>query len=182
MSLVKDLVEMGADPPILLVSRGEIERLDMTRMLSVFLEMMEPEYARALRQRVWLGVDGYDDDPRELIETPEVGEWMRKLDQRWPYWFFFIEPTYSQSLPLLACAVCSFEFVGGSQERSTGSLSPRPSRAFRFTNPHEHAEFMLARFGAMNAICDGLGDTEKVIKQMSNRILSTIGGGAEQIE
>ena len=32
-------------------------------------------------------IEGYDDDPRELFEIEEVREYLKRLDERFPYWF-----------------------------------------------------------------------------------------------
>lgn len=42
---------------------------------------------------------GWDADPRELPEIPEVSTWFRKLTDIFPYWFVFLNRT-TPSIPL----------------------------------------------------------------------------------
>ena len=38
--------------------------------------------------KVRFGLDGYNDDPRELFEIPEARAFLRKLTEEWPYFFY----------------------------------------------------------------------------------------------
>lgn len=56
------------------------------------------------RQMVTLTVDGYNDDPRELVDIPEVRTYLDKLIAQWPFWGFFITPHDDSFKILLSCA------------------------------------------------------------------------------
>lgn len=43
------------------------------------------------RGSVLFSISGYDDDPRELYEIKEVVDWIRKLVDRVPYIFYYVE-------------------------------------------------------------------------------------------
>jgi hypothetical protein len=101
-------------------SREEVESGDTTSVLGALRRLLERDMALQLRQRVFFGVLGYDDDPRELFEIPEVRAWIAAVDAEWPYWFFFLYPGPRTTLPLIAFSVCPFEAVPG------GNRSRRP--------------------------------------------------------
>ena len=165
----------AGDVPILKVPRTDIEQLDITRLHSICLEMMHPDHARALRQRIWLRVDGYADDPREPLEIPEVRKWMQKFDERWPYSFFFLDPRISSNLHLIACSVCPFKLTSAVRFTTLPGLPPRLYRPTQLTDKQASSKFLEAHFVAMNAICEGLGDSEDVIRRMRELVLNSLG-------
>ncbi len=73
------------------ITRQEIEQFD----LSSFLFVYDPagrsrQELENLRGALVPFVTGYDDDPRELCEIPEVRAFFSDLNQRWPYFAFFL--------------------------------------------------------------------------------------------
>ena len=52
-----------------------------------------------------LAVDGYEMDPRELAEIPEVRHWFKALDAEWPYWAWFASKS-DDTVPLLFSILC----------------------------------------------------------------------------
>jgi hypothetical protein len=60
------------------ISRQEVESGD-TSVLSVLLRLLDKESAIQYREMVDIAVYGYDDDPRELYDVPEVQDFINKL-------------------------------------------------------------------------------------------------------
>lgn len=64
------------------------------------IERWQTEYAEHakkagipfLRGTVLFSVEGYDSDPRELYEIPEVQQWFRELLRKVPYLFYYVDP------------------------------------------------------------------------------------------
>ena len=50
-------------------------------------------------------ITGYEDDPRELPQIPEVRAWFRNLNGSWPYWGWFLNKL-DDSLPLVTSILC----------------------------------------------------------------------------
>jgi hypothetical protein len=67
---------------------------DITRALSI-LQVISGSTAIAIATEgsLTLVFDGFDDDPRELGDIPEVRAWFTKLATAWPYWSFFANRT-----------------------------------------------------------------------------------------
>ncbi len=72
------------------ISRIEIET-HATKRAVAFLQSLtqEKNVAWAARGKLALTVDGYNDDPREIYEIPEVRRFLKTLHSHWKYWFFF---------------------------------------------------------------------------------------------
>lgn len=48
------------------------------------------ESCLALKDKMDFFIEGYNEDKRELYEIIEVVEFLRNIDERWPYWGFFL--------------------------------------------------------------------------------------------
>lgn len=78
-----------------------------TRTPRLFFDRMKAtkELAAQCQGKVEIMFSGYDDDPRELFEIPEVRDYVAKLDRALPDLFFFVrsqQPTYT----LMTFALC----------------------------------------------------------------------------
>lgn len=92
------------EPVVLLISRREIEQADLSSVLSrlkVFLATREDAWR--YRGQMTLVVDGYNHDPRELVDIPEVRSLLRRLEAEWPYWAFFFNQVDDSIKLLLSC-------------------------------------------------------------------------------
>jgi hypothetical protein len=79
------------DRLVLHASRAEVEAADIDHALSALDKLLKPEVAQRLKGRLIFEIRGYEDDPRDLWEIPEVRAWMKALDQAFPYWFYFMD-------------------------------------------------------------------------------------------
>lgn len=53
-------------------------------------------------------VDGFDDDPRELAEIPEVRAYFQTLVKQWPHWLWFLHRNVG-ALSLLLTLLCDVQ-------------------------------------------------------------------------
>jgi hypothetical protein len=73
-----------------LIDREDIESGNETNFLSFLSEISScREIAVGFQGRVEIYIHGYDEDPRELYDIPEVLTFLRKIDQIWPYWMLY---------------------------------------------------------------------------------------------
>ena len=153
---------LGVDLLMLMGSREEVEAGDHLKTLASLTTFLREDKCRQFRQRVMFGITGYDEDPRELFEIPEVRRWVIELDVKWPYWFFFLWPGQRSTLPLIAFCLCPFTVLpqGG-----------------KLIEPEALAAFQTRAFVAMNGICEWLGDSDEVNIEMSDRITALFQGG-----
>jgi hypothetical protein len=104
--------------------------------------------------KVSIGVHGYDDDPRELFEIPEVRVFFRELDRQFPFWFFFLS-TASGGLTLLALLLCRIT-----------RLSPTVSNY----NQEDFENFISSHLAAMNYVFDSFQIEEELNEQRSDEL------------
>ena len=82
-----DLHPGVTEPVVLMISRREVEAGDIASVVSrlkVFLATREDAWL--YRGQTTLVVDGYNSDPRELVDIPEVRAILRQFNADCPYW------------------------------------------------------------------------------------------------
>lgn len=71
-----------SEPVILMFSRHQVETCDIAEPLALLRRMTADRHtAIDFCGRMSLVVDGYQEDPRELFEIPEVRAYVARLDQ-----------------------------------------------------------------------------------------------------
>ena len=150
-----DLRPGVAEPVVLLISRREVEQADLSSVLSrlrVFLATREDAWR--YRGQMTLVVDGYNNDPRELVDIPEVRALLRLLESEWPYWAFFFNQVDDSIKLLLSCVAGSRYLGNGAVEMDADLVAAAMARAFggmnavfeRFNFPEEELELMSRGF------------------------------------
>ena len=95
-----DLRPGVTDLVVLMVSRRQSEEGDIASVLtSLKLFLATREDARLYRGQMPLVVDGYNDDPRELVDIADVHSLLQALRQQRSYWVF-------SSLRLMTASNC----------------------------------------------------------------------------
>lgn len=92
----------------MLISREEIESMDVEPTLSVLENIVNSgnaEYIWSFKNTVTLVFDGYNADPREIYEIPEVCKFVERLLTAFPYWFFFLSLTDETLIIFMLCAI-----------------------------------------------------------------------------
>lgn len=152
-----------ADPVILMFSRRQVETCDIAEPLQ-FLRRLTADRHTALEfsGRISLLVDGYNDDSRELFEIPEVRAYFKRLDQEWPYWFFFLSQA-DESIKLLESCLCE-------------TIEVIPGVASIDLDQMVHS---LARhFGAMDRLREELELPEDLCGEVADGVISLIQNAA----
>ena len=148
------------------ISRQEVESGDIS-VLSALLRLLDKDAAILYREMVDIAVFGYDDDPRELYEVPEVRHFVRKLDDEFPYWCYFLS-TRGNGLLFILYSLCS------------PNLPPETrDQIWR----KEIMEYLIKRgLPAMNRICEVTGCSEAEIMQLTNGVTNYIISGPDRSE
>ena len=101
------------DPVVLLVSRRAVEEMDVASVvkpLKILLAAREDTWL--YRGQLSLVVDGYEADPRALVDIGEVRKFLRAFCVAWPYWAYFFNQV-DDSLIILGSCVCGASYPGG---------------------------------------------------------------------
>ena len=147
------------EPVILMISRREVEAGDVASVVSrlkVFLATREDAWL--YRGQMALVVDGYNNDPRELVDIPEVRTMLRQFEAAWPYWAFFFNQVDDSIKLLLSCAAGS-RFLGrGAVEMDADQVAAALARGF----------------DGMNTIFDRFGFPEGELEKMSDGLVEVL--------
>lgn len=104
-----------------------------------------------------LNFDGWDEDPRELYEIPEVRTYFRALAGQWNYWFHFVSKE-SETLTMLLALLLDIDV-----HREQGRVGYIPRSA------HQLASVVHHLFEGMNTLHDqfhiSLADNERISAQ-----------------
>ena len=90
------------------IGREAIEKQN-TRAIASYFEGLRNDKTRAKisQGKVGFHVSGYDNDPRELYEIPEVVNYFKRLEPEVRYWFYFLSTKPSiPSLKVLFFCLC----------------------------------------------------------------------------
>lgn len=152
---------------IIVISRKEIEAGDIGSTASVLAKLLNPEAALKYCERVDIGVHGYDDDPRELNEFPEVRDFINKLDDKFPYWCYFLSKRAGGLGFIFSCFCPPYLTPESREEIWLESI----------------VEYLMRRgFPAMNHLCVAAGCSESEIERMTNRVMEYIATGVDRSE
>jgi hypothetical protein len=93
------------------VTKEMIDENDTDSLLNILVDCYSSkDAARANFESFSIYVDGYNDDPRDLWEIPEVKEYFRNIDARFPYWLFFFDKANPSVLVILEC-ILDFDYM-----------------------------------------------------------------------
>ena len=99
--------DLDADWLRVVVDRSEVEGLDVSGTAATLSRVLaDRDTVERYRGRVDLAFLGYSNDPRELRDIPEVRRFCAKLDDAFPYWFYFLS-TDGVTLGVIASCLCS---------------------------------------------------------------------------
>lgn len=133
----------------LLVGRGDVEQLRIERLANfVATELATLDSARRLVGKCQLSVDGYNDDPRDLSQIPEVRAYFQRVAEEVPLLLFLLEPVKAEIM-LYAALVGDGRRTGTLQPDSKGG-PPVVSGGTMFTNQNRLS-------GALLSYCEALG-------------------------
>ncbi|GAA2017234.1 hypothetical protein [Nocardioides kribbensis] len=86
------LEQAGFDYLQIVVPREEVEAGDVLTTLGMLAPLIQSRrIARAFMERVAIYVAGYDDVTWELFEIDAVRDFVHSLDERFPYWLYFLD-------------------------------------------------------------------------------------------
>lgn len=102
------LKDSGVDFLAVVVDRQDVERLHVQTTLNVLRRLLEDrQTVERFRGRLDIGFAGYDEDPREIHEIEEVRTFLRDLDRKFPFWFYFVN-LHSDTLVVIFLCLCRY--------------------------------------------------------------------------
>jgi hypothetical protein len=153
------------DPVILLISRGAVDTCDVERVFkhSIRFLMASREDVILYRQQVSIVFEGWDEDPRELVDVPEVRSFVKRMAARWPEWAYFFNQQDAIIHLWLSCLVGKSFPGAGAVEIDVNLLKKELVNAFNGMN----AMHLLHGLSEKDLEVQSLGLVE-VIQQMGS--------------
>ena len=154
-----DLRPGVTEPVVLMISRRQVEQQDVASVLNELKPLLATrEDTRLYRGQMSLVVDGYNDDPRELVDVAEVRAFLRAFERQWPYWAFFFNQV-DDSIKILGSCVCGASYPGrGAVEMDATKLR----------------DFLLRGFAGMNSLFEKHCFPESELEVMSRGVIEVV--------
>lgn len=165
-----NILQNEADLVIYIIPREDIESLNIDNTIGFFERLLATKsLAKSLQGKIDFAIDGYDDDPRELWQIPEVRSWFKAVEKPAKHWFYFLtNDTDSSGLPTLAFCRC----------RSSWLINPSKNKGKRGRVQIDLADlgpFFMRNFSALNEISDWVGLSQNENKEISYKIAKCLG-------
>ena len=90
------------------------------------------------------GIEGYDDDPREVHTIPEVRRFYAAFHEAWPYWLYFCNLDTESLQMMVMCCLPTLEVVKVEGRSKVAVIYDRV----------ELLKFISGNFAPMNLMCD----------------------------
>jgi len=147
----------------------DVKAMDTSHARAFFDRLRKTKpLAAATQGKIEFSFSGYDTDPRELFEIPDVRRYIEALDLALPELFFFIrteEPAYA--LKLIVFCRCNAEWEG---QRSTLAKVEKVGFDTKLL-----AQFMEDHWPALNELTDWLGMPEEENKRICYSVMRHLG-------
>ena len=151
--------DLDADWLRVLVDRSDVEALDVSGTAATLSRVLaDRDTVERYRGRVDLAFLGYSADPRELRDIPEVRRFCAKLDDAFPYWFYFLS-TDGVTLGVIAACLCSATPV------RPGVISFGP----------DLLDFLSRHYEALNWLFDNYSLDERLNVEISGKVAEYFG-------
>jgi hypothetical protein len=154
---------------VIAITRESVDTGD-TRPLLEKLSLLSASREAAIK---WEGkltfyFDGWDQDPRETAEIPEIRSFFLDVTAEWPYWFHFCEKVGDTVLHVLRL-MCRGHYVRG-----------RPGMVgWQFDDAHDLGRQMMLLFNGQNGMYDRfeLPETmnERITQEVTKLIENSLG-------
>ncbi len=162
--LIKISTSMEADLIFYQFSRFKVERDDFSHFLSLYAADKLPT-GRRLRQMMntmMLGIEGYDDDPREVLCIAEIRRFYTAFREAWPYWLYFCNLDTEAFQMMVMCCLPSLVAM---QTDGGANVAVNHDRL-------ELLQFLCRDFAFMNDLCDRAEMSEREIYNRSKALFA----------
>lgn len=151
------------DSTVIVIAPEEVESQDVSRPLGLLRELLSSaDKARRHFERIDVTFHGYDNDTRELFEIPEVRNFVYKLDEAFPFWFYFLTKRGTGLQVVILCFLPSYLTDEAKARIFPERLGPLLSERW---------------FPSMNHVCAIVGMSESELESLTNRTISYFSQG-----
>ena len=149
----------GGDWLNVVVDRTDVEALDVSRTATTLSRVLaNRDTIERFRGHLDVAFHGYSNDPREVHEIPEIRRFCAKLDDAFPFWFYFLSAE-GMTLGVIACCLCSVTKV------RPGVVSFGP----------DLLDFLTRHLGALNWLFDNFSLNQRYNVEISGQVTEYFG-------
>lgn len=157
---LSQLIESGAEMLDVYITLEDILEQDITTPLKILFTLLDNErFAIYFRERVNIHFTGFNNMNKELWEIPDVRNFIFKLDEEFPYWFYFLSKKNNSLFIIFQSYMIPF-------------LSSQMNYELNRPNLREH--FVNKWVPALYEICEYADISEDESRQMCNRVFSQL--------
>ena len=158
---------MDADLIFYQFSRDKVERGEFSHFLSLYAldKLPTGRRLRLLMNSMVFCIQGWDDDPREIHDIPEIRRFYRAFHEAWPYWLFFCNHDVDTLRTMVMCCMDSIVSLKVDGQPQVGVEHDRL----------ELLHFLSHDFAPMNLICDRGQMFERLIYDRSKAVFEYFG-------
>jgi len=163
-SLASDMAE---DIVFYEFSRAKMARGDFSHFLGLYAPDKLPtgRRLRGMMNSLVFGVEGYDNDPREIHSIPEIRRFYAAFHEAWPYWLYFCNLDTEVLRVMVFCCLSSIRAL---------KVDGQPNVTVDYERL-ELVQFISKDFPPMNAICERAGMFERLIYDRSKAVFEYFG-------
>ena len=148
-------------------SRSKVERVDFSHFLGLYAPDKLPD-GRRLREMMnglVFGIEGWDDDPREIHMIPEIRRFYAAFHEAWPYWLYFCSLEMDTLRAMTMCCMPSINTM-----QVEGQIQVAVT-----CEPLDLLNFLKRDFMPMNLMCERAGMFEDRIYGRTKAVFEYFG-------
>lgn len=146
------------------ITKENIENSDFDEIMGFYNDVLEN--AIDYENKIMLIIDGYDNDPRELHQIPEVCDYFKTLDKLFPYWFYFLKrdvESLHNPLKMLVFLLIPVKIVNKNTNRQTLEY-----------DMEDFTKFMEYHFHYFNELTDKLNLPDSENERIGKEIIKVL--------
>jgi len=159
-------ISQQSDHIVLQISQENIQNCDTSEYVSLLHGITDSlqSFEAAFQRYVFL-ISGYDDDPRELYQIPEVVSFIKDLNSKLPFWLYFVNTGDKRFFSWMIACLCR-----------AMSLDQDEETIYADFNAEAYNDLIEYQFSNIVKLMSGLemGESiqEKVLKALSANLAS----------
>ncbi len=149
-----------------LIDKKGVEELDFKPLEQLLKQLTRTKKSSVQnRNKTFVGFWGYDEDPREIYEIPEIRKWYSHgLEMGFP-WFYLLTTTgYGMAIMTFLLCCANFEIV-----KKDAQIT-----AFRFVDFEDINSWMCKNLINLNRFTENLGLSDDVNAMISEDVLNLV--------
>ena len=111
------VISQQSDYTVLQISQEAIQNCDTSEYVTQLHGITDSlqSFEAAFQRYVFL-ISGYDDDPRELYQIPEVVSFIKDLNSKLPFWLYFVNTSDKKFFSWMIACLCQAMSLGQDDE------------------------------------------------------------------